>query len=446
MNETSSLPSLALTPFEEYMLADDRPRWPMTFFLKAEVRGQLDHEAWRQALAETALRHPLLHRLLEGNEATGYRWSTKVAPAPVIRWGRCDEPLAFPTGRMIDLRREGGVRVSVRQGDDRTAIWFEFHHSCCDGMGGTRFIADSLTAYNLLVRADDGEQLRALRPERLSERGRFGITWWRQLLRLPQELLALVGVLEFFSHRPRSLVTGNEQASSADSGGGPLWLAHQFDGERLKLLRDQARARGVTLNDLLVTCLFAALREWFVAHAPDAAGKVGRIMVPMNLRLPGDEDLPAANVVCMINLDRRMNEKATFKKLLKMVSLEMGIVKRCRLGLTFHHILGIAQRLSRIPRLLPTDRCLSTCVLSNLGEPMAGEQRPSAGSGKAGLQLVSLALLPPLRPYTAAAFGVVSHGDTTTITLHYDPALTEERAKFLLQALLWQIETSLAAA
>ena len=170
-------------------------------------------------------------------------------------------------------------------------------------------------------------------------------------------------------------------------------------------------------------------------------------MVPMNLRLPVDEETPAANIVCMINLDRRMKEKATVPRLLKLVSLEMAVVKRCRLGLAFHHILGIAWRLRCLPRMLPTDRCLSTCVLSNLGEPLADEHSLLSRTAlwqraRAGLTLESLALLPPLRPYTAAALGVVSHRDTTTITLHYDPSLGLEKANALMQAFVRQIDTT----
>ncbi len=173
-------------------------------------------------------------------------------------------------------------------------------------------------------------------------------------------------------------------------------------------------------------------------------------MVPMNLRLPADDETPAANIVCMINLDRRMNGKSTVPNLVKLLSLEMAVVKRCRLGLAFHHILGIASRFRCIPRMLPTDRCLSTCVLSNLGEPLAGEQallsRLTRGSlPGAGLTLESLALLPPLRPYTAAAMGVVSHGDTTTITLHYDPSLGIEKAEALMQAFVGQIDNSVGS-
>ncbi|HVU89813.1 MAG TPA: hypothetical protein VHD36_20960 [Pirellulales bacterium] len=444
MSDTLSPSLLPLTPFEEYMLADDRARQPMTFWLKAEVQGRLDRDVWRQAVDDMLPRHPLLCRLLEGDETAGYHWTAKIGPPPAISWGGPDEPLDFPAGRMIDLRRQRGLRIWVRGDEHRATLWFEFHHACCDGVGAAGFIDDCLNAYAMLVEAAGGSRLRTVDPARLARRGRFGLTWWRRLLRLPQELLALVGVVEFYSHRPLSLVDdSDEEDQAADLSAGPLSLSHQFDAEKLQELRSAARARGATVNDLLVTCLFAALHDWVAEHKPDAAGKIARVMVPMNLRLPADDATPAANIVCMINLDRRMNAKATVPKLLRLVSLEMGIVKRCRLGLAFHHILGLAQRLRRIPRLLPTDRCLATCVLSNLGEPLV-DATIEVDARRGPLRLQSLALLPPLRPHTAAAFGVVTHGTVTTLSMHRDPSLSLQKAEDLLRLFSRQIEGCLA--
>ena len=113
MSETLLPHALPLTPFEEYMLADDRPRQPMTFWLKAEVRGRLDHGVWRQAIDDMLPRDPLLCRLLEGNEASGYRWSDKNPPPPGISWACLGRVARFSTGRMIDLRCQRGLRIWV---------------------------------------------------------------------------------------------------------------------------------------------------------------------------------------------------------------------------------------------------------------------------------------------------------------------------------------------
>ncbi len=77
------------------MLADDRARWPMTFFVQVTFRGRLDRAAWEQAVGDAIVRHSLLHSLISGDETTGYCWSTSMAPLPPIRWGAFDHRSTF---------------------------------------------------------------------------------------------------------------------------------------------------------------------------------------------------------------------------------------------------------------------------------------------------------------------------------------------------------------
>ena len=254
------------------------------------------------------------------------------------------------------------------------------------------FIADCLTAYAKLIDVSDGSRLRMVDPGRLAARGRFGLSWWRQLLRLPHELLALVGVIEFYSHRPLSLVTTDEEERVADLSAGPLAISYQFSAEKLQRTRRGTgpRRHGERPPGHVPVCLRTRLgcRAQVGGDGRDCAGDGAD-----ELREPADDAMPAANIVCMINLDRRMNTKATVERLLRLVSLEMGIVKRGRLGLTFHHILLAGACLRRIPRLLPTNRCMATCVLSNLGEPLAETSFTVGADAKHGpLTLESLAL------------------------------------------------------
>ncbi len=51
---------LHLTPFENYMVADDRPEYPMTFIVEFEFDGQLDPPAFEAAIDDALQRHPLL--------------------------------------------------------------------------------------------------------------------------------------------------------------------------------------------------------------------------------------------------------------------------------------------------------------------------------------------------------------------------------------------------
>ena len=139
---------LPLTPFEEYMLADDRPQWPMSFFLRLELRGQYDPAILTSALTAALARHPLLASLLADDGGGGLQWVAGPGVPPPVSFARAGCELDFPEGRQIDLRRRIGVRVWVRSdGADEWTLWLQFHHACCDGLGAMQFVGDVLAAY-----------------------------------------------------------------------------------------------------------------------------------------------------------------------------------------------------------------------------------------------------------------------------------------------------------
>jgi hypothetical protein len=125
----------------------------------------------------------------------------------------------------------------------------------------------------------------------------------------------------------------------------------------------------------------------------------------------------------------------------------MAIIKRCRLGITMHNVVALARRFGKLASLLPVNRCLSTCVLSNLGDVSAGSTGPAVEPTKSGepavdrgIELVSLNFLPPVRPGTAAAFGISTHRGCTTITLHHDASLPAESARELLDKFVARLD------
>jgi hypothetical protein len=432
---------LPLTPFEEYMLADDRPQWPMTFFLRLELRGQYDPAILTSALTAALARHPLLASLLADGGGGGLQWVAGPGVPPPVSFAGAGCELDFPEGRQIDLRRKIGVRVWVRSdGADEWALWVQFHHACCDGLGAMQFVGDVLAAYaSAGQKTASGSSRPVLDPERLRRRADFRLISFRTLLRLPQEFLGFLGVIEFFSHRPPGLTAANASDATRTipaTAEFPVWIDHRFGPEQTERLWQAARAANVTLNDLLLANLFSATDDWFAVHRAAARQQFLRMMVPTNLRSAADRQTPAANIVSMVNLDRRPIRYASPRRLLKSISLEMAIIKRCRLGITMHHVVGLARRLGKLAWLLPDDGCLSTCVLSNLGDVSAAVE-PAVDSR---LELVSLNFLPPVRLGTAAAFGISTHRGCTTITLHYDSSLSAEAARELLDKFVARLD------
>ena len=136
--------SLPLVTFERYMLAEDTPEYPRAFILEVTLSGSLRREALEAAWPTALARHPLLVARINRNEDF---WVFRDDHEPPIDWGPESEPLTFVTEEKIDLTREAGLRLWVRSGPNRARLVFQFHHACCDGVGGLEFIGDLLAIY-----------------------------------------------------------------------------------------------------------------------------------------------------------------------------------------------------------------------------------------------------------------------------------------------------------
>ena len=215
-------------------------------------------------------------------------------------------------------------------------------------------------------------------------------------------------------------------------------MTHEFTAEETIELRRSAKALAVPLNDLLARDLFLALEDWRRQHAPGKSRDWLRLTVPINLRTPADLDMPAANVISMVFLDRRPSDMADRRQLLQGIHAEMQQIKRLGLGLTFVLSLWAVRRLpGGLPRMARKAQCSATSLLSNLGTLLADAPLPRQGDrivlGNAVLE--SIDAVGPLRPYTYAAFSVFSYAGQFCITLHYDPrAFSPAGASDLLEA------------
>ena len=98
-----SLPALPLVPFEEYMLLDDRPAYPMNFFLRLRFAGCLVPERFDDACRQAVARHPLLAARITRRKR---RWYLVHRCPPVAVLAR--------TGYAVGQQH---LRASVEEGD-----------------------------------------------------------------------------------------------------------------------------------------------------------------------------------------------------------------------------------------------------------------------------------------------------------------------------------------
>ncbi len=438
---------LPLAAFEEYLLADDRPGYPMNCFLRLRFRGGLDRPALEAAAQASLARHPLLSAVVRPAGRNRWQWAPVAVALPAVRW--LDRPVGegLPRVGPIDIRQESGLRVWAVGDRDRTDVTVQLHHVACDGMATLGFVAELLHGYAERIGVTGLPPLPPSRPEKLRGRGRFGLNAWRLLRILGRQAVGLIGVWNFAAHRPVPAgAQVSPQAARALPAVYPATLSHEFAAEETIELRRSAKALAVPLNDLLARDLFLALEDWRRQDAPAKGRDWLRLTVPMSLRSPADFDMPAANVVSMVFLDRRSAEMADGRRLLQGINAEMRQIKRLGLGLTFVMSLWAVRRLpGGLPRLTRKAGCSATGLLSNLGAVLADAPLPRQGGRIAlgGAVLESIDAVGPLRRGTHTAFSVFTYAGRFCITLHYDPrAISPAGAGALLDAYARRVRQS----
>jgi hypothetical protein len=432
---------LEVTPFEAYLLADDRADYPMTFLFRLEFSGQIEPESWERSLVRALERHPLLWARV--HRKWGRWWWLAPTRHDLARvalvWDQAPDAAHAPP---LNLRSGPGVRFWLERSGDQIRLTGEFHHACCDGVGALQFFGDWLAAYAAELSSEP--HLVAwdpLEPSRLATRGAVR---WRQPPRKVSASQALRGFCKeawlWLRRRPRPLATSTDARSSRGEAPRRAFaeiLSETFSQDETVRLRQVARHRGATVNDLLLCELFGTLAQWNDQHRNREPGWLV-VTMPTNLRQPSDSALPAANVIGYAFVARRIADARRSDELLSGLTEETKAIRTERLGNYFLEGLTWAQR---IPGVLDwTTRrsvCQATAVFSNLGDPQRRmnsrlprvDRKVRAGA----LVLQRVLAVPPLRPKTHAVFLASQSADQLTLCLSYDAhRLTAEAGSRLL--------------
>ncbi len=200
------------------------------------------------------------------------------------------------------------------------------------------------------------------------------------------------------------------------------FASRSLDAELILRLRRTASDRACTVNDILLSCLFLAIRAWN-ARRGQADGLL-RINMPVSIRSRADLLMPAANSLTYAFLKRKSRECDAPQKLLESIHRETEAIKRYRLGLYFIGGLGTFRKApGLIPWFLKQPKCRATAVLSNMGRIFARIKLPRQEGrivcGNTVLQ--SFAGVPPIRHLTRAAILISAYTGTTNVHLRCDP-------------------------
>ena len=487
---------LPFTPFERYMLEDDRPSHPMAFFLRFQIAKPLSVERLRQAVDQLKPVHLLPYAVIRRQ---GFRlfWDLgKTAPSVLGH-----EYGGYAKSRSdwgFDLKRESGLRLSVGNDGEACEVWLQVHHTCSDARGVLDYFRDLLAIYH--GRASESkpdpsfdstsEKARTNRMQ-ISHTG-FGRSksylpylWpgshhWRR-------------VLGYYLHKISPLRLSSRRAEQLVSHEGPAFISRQIKYSDLGAKKSRAPVESndgsastlggnevsqVTLNDRLLAATFCALRDWHSRFEEGTGARWIRLAVPIDQRQSHASCTTVKNRSSLVFLDRHTTRIEKQDAFLNSVSDEMQRIKKMQLSTVFIDALDALSVIPQGIQLATRDRrCAITAVVSNVGhldEELKRSVRP--GSQVQGRKPHSLSsedrlstegrlsitaseseqsipafeygdFLVPLRPGTQFSVGILGHREHLNICLHYDSRLvTAVEATALLDDIVRALLDSTQAA
>jgi len=438
---------LPLAAFEEYMLRDDRPKYPMSIVARLKFCGQLDRQTTTEALAAAVARHPLLRAKVRKTPAGRLEWIASEDPPSAVSWIDGPGHDRLPSMQPINLFSEPGLRSWAIADSQRSSLVLQVHHATCDGKGVLQVLDDFMRSY---ARVSAGKQsaieLAPCDPQTLHGRGRFGLTVRKYLRMLPVQLMGVSRVRTFFMRRPVPILKRIAATSSELPAGFPDVKVGGLDVEEVRKLSAAVADAKVTVNDWLLRDFFVAVDDFRARHQTATRGEWIRLSVPMNLRHKLDDRMPAANVVSMVFLDRTPKQIANSASLLRSIHEEMDSIGRRRLGLIFVVALwGLRLLPGGLARWVNRDSCEATCVLSNLGRAMADSPLPRCNEKivAGNVILDGVDFFAPVRNGTAVSMVLIYYAGGLRLCMHYDSRhITEAQADDLMATYLREIRES----
>lgn len=433
---------LPTVPFEQSLLVDDRPAYPWNILIRLQFEGSLNPTVLQTALQRAIERHPLL-----GAKVVRRRFSWDWVPAepfvPKIQWHDMAEG-KWPQLTHLNLLQRGPLEVWGRTGK-AAELHLHLHHANVDGKGMLQFLGDWLTIYANELGA--GYPLPEYQPALLRLRQRYGLSPLKLLHLVPKLARGFTGAWEFASRVPATLTPYDPVSyDSPFPQQYPAVLSHEFTQAETAAIAQAARNQSGTINDLLARDLFLTLGAWRESRQLVDDEAWLRMMIPINLRRPDDQQLPAANIMSTIFLDRRRTDLNDPLLLLKSITKEMELIKRNQLGLIW--VLGL-RLLAMIPgqleRMGSSQGPVATTILTNLMRlfeelPLPRQEHKLI---VAGAWLKKVEIFAPLRPWTCATFAIMTYGQRLQLSYQYDPRVLQPAdGRELLSRYVSQVQAS----
>lgn len=406
---------LRLSPFEKFILWDERERQPMTGFIELHFAAPLDVRRLQAALTVAVHRNPLLaSRVIE--RQGDLWWAYDPLFQPEIRVSSTSPPLRRGWPIPIDLYRECGGRYWYGATEQGWRLMIQFHHACCDAVGLRRVFIDTLSGYAQPSLSEEGQpNWEKLSKELLTERADYTkaystppkrpLTTWKRIKNTRYFHFCLPTALHGTAQESVQLENTCEQE--------PLRHA-RLSREQSERILERARELQIGINDLAMALLFQTCACWNEARGDHRRKSHIRLLMPFDLRTRVDRRMPATNRLSFSFLGRNARQCDDWDTLLTSVQAEVQAIKESRLPLDFLDALKLAAKHPRIMKwVINRSRRMATVVLTYTGEISRGTKRffpEQDGMLVVGdTRLTNIFGAPPIREHTNISLGLCTN-------------------------------------
>lgn len=404
--------------FEELFLLRDRIDAPSSFFVKIELRDQLDPAKAQVALDTVSELHPLASSCVVAFSGR-YIWQFK--PEQVaIQWNEQRfSKVGYPTS-WIDLSSQRPMNVSCFRGENGgTTILFQVHHVAFDGLGFLQLLRDWWSIY-----CGREADIPRYDSEKLNKRSRPSMSFLEGIRLLPGQWKSIRAATQVLGRTVIPFLPARELESPAPVV--PGVVSRSFSIEATNSLRGFARSKNVSTNSVMASNLYISIEQWHVEKQSSSTGSHYRLVIPFNERTGEHDTMSACNHCTVISFDRRPEEMSDPDSLLASIDQEVHVIRRWRLSLNFWRALNLMRLYpGGLEKNASASRVTATSLFSNLGR-LDRVSTLFANDGKESPAVSDFEVVPTLPHGMAIAIVAYELHGQIRLTMQYDRRVLDE--------------------
>ena len=421
---------ISASPFEEYLLQDDRSGYPMTMPLLCLFQGNVDLCTLAEAFDKTILHEPLFCAIAQRRNNRHCWVIASEPPRLVTETNSTIGDMAASEGIeplvTLDVTKTPGVHCSYIPMSGGFAIRLHLHHAICDGLASILFLGNWMAEYARLIGNNSDLTVNHPISERIKSRTDLHIELPHPLSRWTiarsfMKELRLWFCRPVYRLSPQNVANTDATSVKFDN---PILLWKLISHEDVVRIRQKARSLNVSLNSYITGQYLLYLCNWIGKE--NISGKQWlRLLVPTSLRKPIHWDNPASNMLGYAFLDRRASACLDSDTFYQSIDHDIDLIKKWSMGAMFISGLNIVQRIPFVlSTILSSKHCLATSVFSNIGNPCKALPYPhfkdSGTIEVGGAKLYRLIGGPPIRPNTPICGGLIQQNDEAVLSIVVD--------------------------